>query len=331
MYKKIVSYNFLVQFCDDLALLLEKGLTIPECLEFLKCKEENLINQSYLDCIESNIEEGKPLSEVLESSKLFPKYLINMIKFGEELGTVPKVLLGVSDYYQALLDYHNSLDQLIIVPSLTLMTAVTMVYFNFKLFPNLYGAIKNVLHMQSNITSLLDNIFVFNRIFSVVLILVVLLMMLFILLLKKSKIKLKRFGFMQNFEIYTVADILSNALSSGVHIRDAIELCSKFSGNKRVNGANSLLDKGYSLGQIFSELKIFSEYETKLLDYNMSIGDVSDTLSIVASNNYKMFKTKLNIFIDNLVMCNFIIILCSVLSIAVVALICLLGILSVYM
>lgn len=99
IFGKLFKYIYLMRFTRSLSTLLKGGVTITRSLEIVARVVHNVIYQQIiLDTLQS-INDGNPISAVMESENTIPKMVPQMISVGERTGKLDVVLDKVTDFY----------------------------------------------------------------------------------------------------------------------------------------------------------------------------------------------------------------------------------------
>ncbi len=110
IFGKLFKYIYLMRFTRSLATLLKGGVTITKGLEITADVVGNIIyKELILETLES-INDGNPLSTVMEASSYVPKMVPQMIAVGEKTGKIDSVLDRVTTFYSR--ETTNMLDNL---------------------------------------------------------------------------------------------------------------------------------------------------------------------------------------------------------------------------
>lgn len=110
IFGKLFKYIYLMRFTRSLSTLLKGGVTITRSLEIVADVVGNTIyRELILETLES-INDGNPLSLVMENSKYVPKMVPQMIAVGEKTGKIDSVLDRVTTFYSR--ESSNMLDNL---------------------------------------------------------------------------------------------------------------------------------------------------------------------------------------------------------------------------
>lgn len=86
----VADYKFLEKFTRQLYQLLKSGLTADRAILFIYKSEKKYNKQ--LENVLNSIREGSSLSNALKNTGVFPKSYIEMIKSGEESGSLEEIL-----------------------------------------------------------------------------------------------------------------------------------------------------------------------------------------------------------------------------------------------
>jgi type IV pilus assembly protein PilC len=110
IFGRLFKYIYLMRFTRSLATLLKGGVTITRSLEIVADVVGNTIYRELtLETLES-INDGNPLSTVMEESDYVPKMVPQMIAVGEKTGKIDVVLDRITSFYAR--ETTNMLDNL---------------------------------------------------------------------------------------------------------------------------------------------------------------------------------------------------------------------------
>ena len=91
----------LLFFCQELRVLLEAGLTLPESIETLSRKETQPEARATLDSLFASLREGRPLSDAMaEMPQHFPSLLVASVRACETTGNLAEGLMRFSRIYE---------------------------------------------------------------------------------------------------------------------------------------------------------------------------------------------------------------------------------------
>ncbi len=99
IFGTLFKYIYLMRFTRSLSTLIKGGVTISKSLEVVAEVVSNIIYQEIiLETLES-INDGNPLSLVMENEPVIPKMVPQMISVGERTGKIDVVLDKITDFY----------------------------------------------------------------------------------------------------------------------------------------------------------------------------------------------------------------------------------------
>lgn len=94
--------------------LLKTGVPLTEVLSLTSRGVGNVIVSRTIENIKKSVNEGKGLCEPMRISQMFTPTVVQMVSVGEQTGKLDELLLHVSDYYDAQVEYIiNNLTSLI--------------------------------------------------------------------------------------------------------------------------------------------------------------------------------------------------------------------------
>ena len=86
-------------FCRTLSLLLSSGINLTESLELTASNMRNIWFREAVQTVRSLISQGWGLGNSIQSTRLFPPMVSNMVSIGEESGDLQNMLDKCADYY----------------------------------------------------------------------------------------------------------------------------------------------------------------------------------------------------------------------------------------
>ncbi len=100
----------IARFTRTLSITFAAGLPLVEALNAVAGATGNIIFSNATFKIQDEISSGQQMHIAMESTKLFPGMVVQMVAIGEESGTLEKMLSKVADFYEEAVD--NSVDAL---------------------------------------------------------------------------------------------------------------------------------------------------------------------------------------------------------------------------
>jgi general secretion pathway protein F len=100
----IMRLSLTVRFCRNLGVLLENGVELPAAMRLVRGIIGNRPAEAALDAAYDALRKGRGFIDPLAGSGLFPPVVINMLRVGEETGSLTRSLLHMADLFEDKLD-----------------------------------------------------------------------------------------------------------------------------------------------------------------------------------------------------------------------------------
>lgn len=97
---KLITQNILTEFARTLGLLVGAGSAIVPSLRLIRDVVGNKIYEDSISDVAMRVEKGVSMGDALKADILFPPYLVEMVKIGEQSGKLDDSLVRASDYYE---------------------------------------------------------------------------------------------------------------------------------------------------------------------------------------------------------------------------------------
>lgn len=92
------------KFTRTLSTMLQSGVPILDALQVVARTSGNKIIERAVYHVSDSIAEGRPISEPLEESGVFPNMVVQMINVGESVGALDTMLEKIADFYDDEVD-----------------------------------------------------------------------------------------------------------------------------------------------------------------------------------------------------------------------------------
>ena len=125
--KATANFKDLATFCRQMNMVIRSDITLVEGVSIVAEQTLNTEIKKALIAIHHDMDGGKPFAiSISEYKNIFPAYLLNMLRLGENSGNLDTVTEQLADYYEKENYFHNKLRSATIYPLilLILMTAV---------------------------------------------------------------------------------------------------------------------------------------------------------------------------------------------------------------
>jgi type IV pilus assembly protein PilC len=114
----------LARFTRTLGTLMGSGVPILQALSVTKQTAGNVLLGNAIEAVHRSVKEGGPIAEPLAAFHLFPATLVSLVNVGEQTGTLPEMLLKLSDKYDADVDNAVSAMTALIEPVMIVLLAI---------------------------------------------------------------------------------------------------------------------------------------------------------------------------------------------------------------
>ena len=134
-----LSHAEAASFCSQMALILKSGISSLEGISIMledtnELNEKKLLTQIY----ETMIRTGN-FHESLTAAKVFPDYLLQMVKIGEQTGKLDEVMGSLADYYEREANLADTIRHAVSYPLImAVMMAFVILVLITKVMPVFY-------------------------------------------------------------------------------------------------------------------------------------------------------------------------------------------------
>lgn len=136
-----VPHGQLLIFTEQLAHLLQAGMTLDEALSILEKRLKQPRVQQMTHSLHQSLVDGRSFSQALsEMPRIFPPLYVNLVAAGEASGAMPQILLRLVKHLMQAKDLRDRVQQALIYPAfLALAGAVLVTIFITFMVPQLTG------------------------------------------------------------------------------------------------------------------------------------------------------------------------------------------------
>jgi type II secretory pathway component PulF len=134
-----LSRRELVEFCNNLAVMLKAGVPLTRSLEELGSDSENKTLKRALERVNRDILAGSTFTQALHKRRVFPELFCNLVEIGEHSGNLDAVLRDLAEHYKKIDDLIRNTRKALIYPAFILLALVLAAYvFLTMVFPPLF-------------------------------------------------------------------------------------------------------------------------------------------------------------------------------------------------
>jgi type IV pilus assembly protein PilC len=139
-----IQYALVERFCRILASMVNAGVPLPEAL---RVATEALRNRVYVRALSTATEsmlEGQGLAAPLMRTQLFPNTAVQMLRVGEETGSLDSQLEVTAQYYETELDYKIKKLTSLFEPAVIVVMGLLVGFVAVALVSAMYGVFHQV-------------------------------------------------------------------------------------------------------------------------------------------------------------------------------------------
>lgn len=133
---RYLSPSELSIFCKQVGLILHSGVPMHDGIEALCGNYKGTAYEGALSQVNASVKEQGALHSALALARIFPPYLVQMVKIGEQTGKLDEVMVSLSRYYAREQKIKRSIKNAIIYPAcLAVMMAAVILVLVVRVLP----------------------------------------------------------------------------------------------------------------------------------------------------------------------------------------------------
>lgn len=288
----------LMRFTRQLAILINAGVPILECLEILYKQETNAVLKRVVKNISMQVEEGKSLYDALSSQNGFDKLYCSLVRAGESAGILDTILNKLAEFLEKQEKLKKQVKSALTYPVIVLFVGFIVV-FGLMTFvvPQFVGMLNESGQAIPWVTQTVIDVSDFFRNYTLLLIAALVAGGMFFMNFIKTRegkiqwdrftMKVPLFGMLiikGNLGAFTRT--LSTMLAAGVPIIDSLEICIDTLDNtqiaKDLNKVRQAVIEGKSITEPLARIQYFPPLVTQMMKVGESTGNLDNMLVKVA-------------------------------------------------
>ncbi|MCJ7619675.1 MAG: type II secretion system F family protein [Anaerolineae bacterium] len=127
-----------------MATLLRAGLSLPEIMDLTLQTIGNVVVHEAIETLRVESLQGRGLSEPLAANKLFPKMFPQMVRVGEETGTLDSHLETLADFYDEEVDRAVGALTSMLEPALMLFVGLIVAFVAVSIIQPMYSLLGSI-------------------------------------------------------------------------------------------------------------------------------------------------------------------------------------------
>jgi type IV pilus assembly protein PilC len=144
MLGKIIRYSIIERYLRTLATLARAGVPITKMIDTAMTSVSNSVFRNGLLGVRDDMLSGDGFATPLERVDLFPRLVIQMIKVGEETGTLDANLEEAAEHYAEEVDYRLKRMIALIEPALVIVVGAMVAFIAISVIAPMYALVHAV-------------------------------------------------------------------------------------------------------------------------------------------------------------------------------------------
>lgn len=288
----------LMRFTRQLAILINAGVPILECMEILHKQEQNMVLKRVVKNISMSIEEGKSLYDAMSTQNGFDKLYCALVKAGEAAGILDSILVKLAEFLEKAEKLKKQVKSALTYPVIVVFVGI-IVIFGLMTFvvPQFVDILKESNQEIPWVTQTVMDVSAFFQNYTLLLIAGIVAGSMFFVNFIKTKegkaawdrftMKAPLFGMLVikgNLSAFTRT--LATMLAAGVPIIDSLEICIETLDNtqiaKDLTKVRQAVIQGKSITEPLSRISYFPPLVTQMIKVGESTGNLDQMLLKVA-------------------------------------------------
>lgn len=137
--REVVRFAIIERFCRILASMMGAGVPVPEAMVVVNESTRNVIYEKALAKVRDEMMEGEGIAAPIARAELFPPTVIQMIRVGENTGTLDQQLEVAASYYEQELDYKIKKLTTLFEPAMIVFMGLIVGFVAVALVSAMYG------------------------------------------------------------------------------------------------------------------------------------------------------------------------------------------------
>jgi general secretion pathway protein F len=297
------SSSFLSNMTRQLSILLSAGVSLMDALQSLSNEERGYF-RSLLISVRDRVSSGASLNKALDEFRdVFPDFYIQMVRAGEESGTLDKVLLRLSDFLNKREDMKSRIRSAMIYPIIMVVVSAIVLSFLFTFviprIVKIFSDTKAVLPLLTRVMISISNLF--TNYWWALLIILLTVSLLTRWIIRRHRSVIDRLllmlpgNILKSLYYSRFARILSFLIEGGLPLLKALDISTGVTGNSHLASLIGIARQKVAEGQaLSSSLKGFSPVFIQLVSTGEKSGNLGEALKRAADSYEEEFTRGIN-------------------------------------
>lgn len=297
----MLSNSEVAVFCEQSGMILESGLSMLEGISIIE-EDVELHNTEYKKMYEDMrmcLEETGIFHEALTKTGLFPSYVIQMTKIGEETGNLDVVMKGLAAYYEreenTMQDIKNAISYPLMILCMLLAIMLVMVVKVVPVFNQVYEQLGTQITGPGAVLLKAGEALKQYWIIPTVLLCVFAVGVWWLLKTTKGNVALRRLtgkvfstkSIVKRLNSARVSSAFSMALQSGMDYGRSFDMAATLLENdeetkQKLMNCKEKMFEGESFSKVIRETEIYSPLQSRMIMIAERTGEADQALSKIA-------------------------------------------------
>lgn len=308
---KNLSNTDLSYFCGQMAMIIRAGISSIEGLHMMSEDSEASAEERKLySDLQAKLEEGGYLYDALDSVKVFPPYMVNMTRIGEETGTLDNVMEALRIHYNREEEIRQSIKQAVTYPIVMAgMILVVMLVLLLQVMPVFRQVFRQLGSEMTGFAGFMFDAGDVIRQYSIIIVAVLAVILFIIVICIRTEGGRKAgLSFLSNFSFFRklrndistsrFSDGLALALRSGFSADFGIEMVSEIIDDeafrKKIDVCKEKLDSGEPFDEALKQSYILSGVPARMMTIGNRTGSADTVMQQISDLSQRSIDTSIN-------------------------------------
>lgn len=300
--RKMLNNQELSMFCDQIAMVLNAGITPMEGIQIMLEDTSSLEGKDILKKIYTKCEEGESFYTAVSASGVFPKYALDMIDIGEKSGKLEDVMNSLAFHYNREENISKGIKNAVSYPLLIVFMMLVVIFVLvikvLPIFNDVFAQLgKEMTGISKTLTDFGSVISKYSIVFVIILAFFVVLYFVFAKTEPGKKLLtvfLTKFAGTRSLYDKIAAGRFASGMaltmSAGLDTDDSLkrvgELVDNIGMASKISMCRDCMSKGYSFADALSSAGIFSGMYARMITVGYKTGAIDKVLLKIA-NGYE--------------------------------------------
>lgn len=144
VFGKLIMQTMMAEFSRTLGLLIGSGSLVVDSLTKSADVVSNIHYRDAIILVARRVEKGITVSDALGASILFPAYIVQMVKIGEQTGKLDESLIRTSEYYEREVEQTVKTLTTLMEPVIMVILALGVGFLIFAVITPIYSLLSSL-------------------------------------------------------------------------------------------------------------------------------------------------------------------------------------------